>query len=272
MSISSIQNELNAVDRDIAAAEKKKAEADKKASEYETRIQGVRKTITKNTTASSLSSKMRQIEGYERDKARRLDESADLGKKIAALREKRLGIAKRLQKAEEDERKAQETKTKKMQQLYEQRIRELTSSSASIPTLPITTGALPTDVSSEPEYDVFISHAWEDKDSFVDAFVAALEALGIRPWYDRQRITWGDSMRAKIDEGLRHSKFGIVVISPNYIAEGKYWTKAELDGLFQLESVNGKMILPIWHNISKQQVMSFSSIVAGRLAMQADSL
>ena len=63
------------------------------------------------------------------------------------------------------------------------------------------------------------------------------------------------------------SKFGIAVISPSYIAEGKYWTKAELDGLFQLESINGKKLLPIWHNITKKEIMAYSPIIAGKLAM-----
>ena len=74
-------------------------------------------------------------------------------------------------------------------------------------------------------------------------------------------------MRAKIDEGLKKSKFGVAVLSPNYIAEGKYWTKAELDGLFQLESVNGKTLLPIWHKLTKKEVMEYSPVIASKLAM-----
>ena len=79
-------------------------------------------------------------------------------------------------------------------------------------------------------------------------------------------------MRAKIDDGLRKTKFGVVVLSPDYIAPNKYWTKAELDGLFQLESVNGKMLLPIWHNLTKKQVMEYSPIIAGKLAMNTASM
>ena len=74
-------------------------------------------------------------------------------------------------------------------------------------------------------------------------------------------------MRARIDDGLRKSKFGVAVLSPNYIADGKYWTKAELDGLFQLESINGKTLLPIWHNLTKKQVMAYSPIIASKLAL-----
>lgn len=263
MSISTIQNELNSVEKEIATTEKKKAAADKMISDYEARIISVRNSISKNTSASLVSSKMKQIDGYQRDKSKKLDESSKLGAHIANLREKRVSIMKKLQKAEEDERKSQTMSTKRMQQVYEKKIRELTealNNTVNEESKIIGTGA-------SEEYDVFISHAWEDKEAFVDEFVAELEAIGIKPWYDRQRIKWGDSMRQRIDEGLRHSKFGIVVISPDYIADGKYWTKTELDGLFQLESVNGKTILPIWHNITKKEVINYSSIVAGRLAM-----
>jgi len=118
-----------------------------------------------------------------------------------------------------------------------------------------------------PEYDVFVSHAWEDKESFADEFVKELRNLGAKVWYDTTQMKWGDSMRAKIDDGLKKSRFGVVVLSPNYIAEHKYWTKTELDGLFQMESINGKTLLPIWHNLTKQQVMNYSPIIASKLAM-----
>ena len=97
--------------------------------------------------------------------------------------------------------------------------------------------------------------------------VGALEGTGIKVWYDKTQMKWGDSMRKRIDEGLKKSKFGVAVLSPNYIAEGKYWTKAELDGLFQLESINGKILLPVWHNLTKKQVIEFSPIMASKLAM-----
>lgn len=117
------------------------------------------------------------------------------------------------------------------------------------------------------EYDVFVSHAWEDKESFVDEFVTCLKKLDLKVWYDKDQISWGDSMRKRIDEGLKKSTFGVAVLTPNYIAEGKYWTKAELDGLFQLESINGKTLLPIWHNLTKKEVMEYSPIIASKLAM-----
>ena len=67
---------------------------------------------------------------------------------------------------------------------------------------------------NEEEYDVFVSHAWEDKEDFVEEFVQELRNLGIKVWYDTSRIKWGDSMRVKIDDGLKKSRFGVAVLSP----------------------------------------------------------
>ncbi|HBC95072.1 MAG TPA: hypothetical protein DCZ10_19815 [Pelotomaculum sp.] len=65
-----------------------------------------------------------------------------------------------------------------------------------------------------------MSHASEDKAEFVDALCKELENSGVRVWYDVLSIGWGDSLRAKIDDGLKKSKFGIVVLSKDYIRKG----------------------------------------------------
>ena len=206
---------------------------------------------------------MRQIENYE-EKARKAEAaSADYGKKISDKRTKRNDAYLKLQKEEQNERKKQEKSIENMKRVYEQRISELESLRLS----KVKNEFLETVSGDEPEYDVFVSHAWEDKADFVEAFVQALKDREIKVWYDKSKIKWGDSMRARIDDGLRKSKFGVAILSPNYIAEGKYWTKAELDGLFQMESINGKTLLPIWHNLTKKQVMDYSPILASKLAM-----
>ena len=64
---------------------------------------------------------------------------------------------------------------------------------------------------------------------------------------------------------MKKCKFGVVVLSPNYLK--KYWTRYELEGLFQRESYGGKLILPIWHKITKREVQNFSPTLADRKAM-----
>ena len=92
-----------------------------------------------------------------------------------------------------------------------------------------------------------------------------IEEYNIKVWYDEFSIKWGDSLRKSIDKGLKSSKFGIVVISKSFIKKG--WTNYELDGLFQKEMTYGKTILPIWHDITKDEVQDFSPSLAGRKAL-----
>ena len=114
-------------------------------------------------------------------------------------------------------------------------------------------------------WDVFIAHASEDKEAFVRDLAVALAAKGLKVWYDEFTLTLGDSLRRSIDHGLTNSRFGIVVLSKNFFS--KEWPQRELDGLVTKEVISGKLILPVWHNVSKEDVASFSPILADRLAV-----
>ncbi|MFN0244755.1 MAG: DUF1883 domain-containing protein [Planctomycetota bacterium] len=113
-------------------------------------------------------------------------------------------------------------------------------------------------------YDVFISHASEDKDSVVRDLASALTAKGLRVWYDEFTLRIGDSLRQKIDRGLASSRVGLVVLSPSFISKG--WPNYELDGIVA-RSVSGEQtLLPIWHGITKQQVLDYSPSLADKVA------
>ena len=263
MSVSLYQNNVNRLDKEIADLEAKKAKLDSECAALQSRILSVQNSITKNTSVSSLQSKQRQISGYQRDVSRKETDSAQLGKKIAEKRKRRIDENQRLQKAQEQENRKQQDANRRIQQSYERQIATL---NAQLTIAKNYATIIAPDKGETEEYDVFVSHAWEDKESFVEEFVSELEKLGLKVWYDKSQMKLGDSMRQKIDTGLKKSRFGIVVLSPNYIAENKYWTKAELDGLFQRETYNNKVILPIWHNLTKKQVIDFSPIIADRKA------
>jgi hypothetical protein len=113
-------------------------------------------------------------------------------------------------------------------------------------------------------FDVFISHASEDKEEFVRPLAAALAAMGLRVWFDEWTLTLGDGLRKRIDEGLVASDFGVVVLSRHFFA--KNWTQAELEGLFAKEMEGRKVILPIWHNITEKDLLQHSPMLAGKLA------
>jgi len=93
-----------------------------------------------------------------------------------------------------------------------------------------------------PTYDVFISHATEDK-PYVEPLVEALEAAGIKVWFDKTALEWGDDLRPSIDRGLANCRYGIVVLSKAFLGKKK-WTEYELNSLFALEQPGKKIILP----------------------------
>jgi len=120
---------------------------------------------------------------------------------------------------------------------------------------------------SKDAWQVFISHASEDKESIAKPLAEALTDMGVPVWYDEYTLTLGDSLRRKIDEGLARSKFGIVILSPAFFE--KHWPQQELNGLAAKE-VNGvKVILPIWHNVSRADVAAQSPTLADRLAVSS---
>ncbi len=113
------------------------------------------------------------------------------------------------------------------------------------------------------QYDVFISHASEDKDEVVRPLAHALKQESLAVWYDEFELKIGDSLRRKIDRGLANSRFGIVVLSEAFFRKG--WTNYELDGIVTRAVSNEQVLLPIWHNITKKAVIEYSPSLADKV-------
>ena len=109
-----------------------------------------------------------------------------------------------------------------------------------------------------------MSHADEDKEKFVRPLAQALCAKGLSVWFDDFTLTVGDRLRRSIDHGLARSRFGVVVISPHFL--DKEWPQRELDGLAAREVDGAKVILPVWHNITAEQLRARSPMLADRIA------
>jgi hypothetical protein len=116
------------------------------------------------------------------------------------------------------------------------------------------------------EWDVFISHASEDKVAIATPLAEALRELGLRVWYDDFSLRVGDSLFESINRGLAQSRFGVVVISGYFF--GKHWPQQELNGLATREVEGKRVILPVWHGVSVAEVRSYSPILADRVAVQ----
>ena len=195
MSSEQYQRTVNSLDKEIADLEKKKAAKDKEVATLQGKINTLKKSINSHTSASTLNNKMRQIATHESDQAKKSQDSAELGKKIAEKRKKRAEAYLKLQKEQQNEQKKQDKANRQIQASYEARIKELQQQLSQ----PIVTSATAPIVADE-EYDVFVSHAYEDKESFVDEFVEALQNQGLKVWYDTDKLKWGSQCVKRLIE------------------------------------------------------------------------
>ena len=88
-------------------------------------------------------------------------------------------------------------------------------------------------MSGDFQYEVFLSHSAKDK-AVVRAVAERLRADGLKVWFDEWEMNPGDSIPAKIEEGLEHSElgirnseFGIAQPSMSANAVGSDWAQLE---------------------------------------------
>lgn len=117
-------------------------------------------------------------------------------------------------------------------------------------------------------WDIFISHASEDKESFVDPLAHRLRELAVRVWYDKFVLTPGDRISEKIGEGLAKCRSGLLVISPVFIQ--KRWTKYELSGLVNRFVEEKTRLIPVWLGVSRDDVAKFNPALADIVAIVGD--
>jgi hypothetical protein len=91
---------------------------------------------------------------------------------------------------------------------------------------------------------VFISHASEDKERFVNNFAIKLRARGIDAWVDRWEMLPGDSLIDKVfEEGIKNAQAMIVVLSKYSVQ--KRWVREELNA-GMVRRISGKYkIIPV---------------------------
>lgn len=261
------QNQINRIEKEIAEFYKKIADESKKENDKNKQIDSVNKSINKSTSISSLQSKQRQIQGYQNDiynckkkiaeyQKKIASKSIELGKKKNDLRKSDEAEIKKQNKQQDDFQKSLQRK------IEEQKIQLDTLINQNYSSKQILENEKTLEVK---KYDFFISHASEDKDDIVRSLADSLKENGFEVWYDEFELKIGDSLRKKIDSGLINSRFGIVIISPSFVK--KNWTEYELNGMVAREMNGHKVILPIWHKISKDEVLKFSPSLADKMAL-----
>jgi len=266
MSIDSIAREIANVDRDINSIERSIHPIDANISRKQKEAHSLLDKITREKD-------LKRMIGYQKDLTKKNEEISKLekdkstkSKSLADKQKKKLELQSKLNKEKQKERDKAKKEQKEMLTLQQQITREMEKQKMQSLNSFDVLKLQPIDQSS---YDVFVSHASEDKDDFVRDFVKCLQQYGLNVWYDEFTLRVGDSLRRSIDNGLKNSRYGIVVLSEAFFS--KEWPQRELDGLFAREVNGEKVILPIWHKISKNEVLKFSPIIADMLALNTSS-
>lgn len=120
-------------------------------------------------------------------------------------------------------------------------------------------------MNNDKKYDLFISHASEDKDAIVRPLATILERLSVRVWYDEFSLQLGDSLTALIDKGLQESRYGLVVLSKAFLS--KKWPEYEYRSLMTREIDGERVILPLWYDVTKDDIKNFSLYLADIMAL-----
>lgn len=103
----------------------------------------------------------------------------------------------------------------------------------------------------------FISYDHRDRSDIARPLAEHLSSRMCTVWYDEYSLRIGDDLRESIEKGIKECKKCILVISPNFLSN-RGWTKKEFNSIFQRELMSGeKLILPIWHNVAKQDVYDY---------------
>ena len=267
MSIQSLSSRIKALQADLESLHDQLARESQWLASNSARIASLMGSITRRTTPSTVQSKMREGARLEGENSRIQDKIASINKRVS---EKTSDLFNQQRHLAAEQAKLQGKTERELARLRDQetkRDREYLSQIRSILSTPMPDATTPNAMVSS--YHAFISHASEDKDQVVRPLARLLAKLGYSIWYDEFELKVGDSLRRKIDLGLARSRFGIVVLSPDFFA--KNWPQYELDGLVAREVEGQKVVLPIWHRVSKDDVLQYSPPLADKLALSTTS-
>jgi len=118
------------------------------------------------------------------------------------------------------------------------------------------------------KFDAFLSHAKEDQEPIADKLYQVLTANGLKVYYSGSELAVGDSIEGSVDNGLKESRHGIVLLSKTYLA--KKWTLREYKAMLALEDANEMQILPLRYKLSHKEVVKHRPGMADTFALASE--
>ena len=109
--------------------------------------------------------------------------------------------------------------------------------------------------------DVFLCHAWDDRQVAAKQLHDLLEAAGVKVWFSEKDLGLGVPMMRAIDKGLAASRIGLVLVTPALLARLPKESVAdkELSALLA-----GNRLVPIVHNTTYEALRNVSPLLASR--------
>jgi len=109
--------------------------------------------------------------------------------------------------------------------------------------------------------DVFLCHAWDDRQGVAKQLHDLLEAAGVKVWFSEKDLGLGVPMMRAIDKGLAASRIGLVLVTPALLARLPKESVAdkELSALLA-----GNRLVPIVHNTTYEALRNISPLLASR--------
>lgn len=117
-------------------------------------------------------------------------------------------------------------------------------------------------------YDVFISHAVEDKESIANELYRKLDKKGLKVWYSGSDLKVGDRLAESIHDNLDQCRFGVTILSPTYLS--KIWTLNEFFFFLKRDIDGKKTILPVLYNITPEELAAKFTPMANIVAIRAE--
>jgi len=109
--------------------------------------------------------------------------------------------------------------------------------------------------------DVFLCHAWDDRQGVAKELHDLLELKGVKVWFSEKDVGLGEPLMRAIDKGLANSRIGLVLVTPALLsrlpAEGI--ADKELSALLA-----GERLVPIVHNTTYEALREVSPLLASR--------
>lgn len=109
--------------------------------------------------------------------------------------------------------------------------------------------------------DVFLCHAWDDRNGAAKQLHDMLESSGVTVWFSEKDVLLGSSLLREIDKGLAKSRVGIVLVTPallNRLA-GEGIADKELSALLARD-----LLVPIVHDTTFEALREVSPLLGSR--------